>query len=146
MKIDRMGNAVRNTLIAEVLTVYRALAPFVLRTALLYFLGVQYLGLNGLFASVLQVLNVAGLGVENAIVFSLYKPIAQDEKNIICALLRLYRKYYISIGLFIAAAGIGIAPFLPKLIQGEVPSDINISFAFLLYLMYTVASYMVLGY
>lgn len=136
----------RNTIYAGILTIYRTLAPFFLRTALLYFLGVQYLGLNGLFASVIQILNLAELGVENAIVFSLYKPIVEDDHTMICGLMRLYRRYYTVIGLFIAAAGLVLLPFLPKLIQGEIPPDLDIYVLYLLYLTATVASYLVMGY
>ena len=32
-----------------------------MRTAMIYFMGVQYLGLNSLFTSILQVLNLAEL-------------------------------------------------------------------------------------
>lgn len=146
MKIDRLANAARSTVFSGILSVCRTLAAFVLRTALLYSLGVEYLGLNGLFASVIQVLNIADLGVESAITFSLYQPVAEDDEAAICALMRLYRKYYNRIGLFILTAGICIIPFVPGLIQGDTPSDINIYFAFFLYLLSAASSYLVLGY
>lgn len=146
MKIDRLENAARSTVFSGGLIVCRTLAAFVLRTALLYSLGVEYLGLNGLFASVIQVLNIADLGVESAITFSLYQPIAEDDEKTICALIRLYRKYYTGIGCIILAAGLCAAPFIPELIQGDRPSGINIYFAFILYLLSTVSSYLVSGY
>lgn len=58
---------------------------------MIYQLGVGYLGLNSLFASILQILNMAELGVGNAMVYSMYKPIADDDEKKICALMRLYR-------------------------------------------------------
>lgn len=146
MKMDRLANAARSTVFSGGLIVCRTLATFALRTALLYSLGVEYLGLNGLFASVVQVLNIANLGVESAIAFSLYQPIAEDDEESICALLRLYRKYYIGIGLFILAAGLCTAPFVPRLIQGDIPSGINVYFAFFLYLLSAVSSYLAGGY
>lgn len=146
LKIDRMNNLARNTIFAEIQMAYRTIVPFFLRTAMLYSLGVEYLGLNGLFASIIQVLNIAELGVESAIVFSLYKPIAYDDQKMICALMNLYRKFYIAVGLFIAALGLALLPFLPKLIQGSIPRDLNIYGLYLLYLAATVASYLVVGY
>lgn len=56
----------------------------------------------GLFTSILQVLNLAELGVGSAMVYSMYKPIAENDKATICALLKLYKKYYFFIGLIIA--------------------------------------------
>lgn len=62
---------------------YALLAPFITRTLFIYTLGIEYLGLNGLFGSVLSVLNLAELGVGNAMIFSMYKAIAEDdEKNL----------------------------------------------------------------
>lgn len=146
MKIDRMSNFVRNTIFAVILVVYLTFVPFLIRTAMLYSLGVEYLGLNGLFASIIQVLNIAELGVESAIVFSFYKPIAEDDLKTICALLNLYKKFYMVIGLIIAAFGLVLLPFLPKLMQGPIPPDLNIYVLYLLYLAATVASYLVWGY
>ena len=74
--------------------VVQTLCPFITRTALNYCLGVEYLGLNSLFASVLQVLNLAELGVGSALVFSMYKPIAEGDDAALCALMRLYKMYY----------------------------------------------------
>ena len=65
-----------------------------MRTAMIYLMGVEYLGLNSLFTSILQVLNLAELGVGSAMVYSMYKPIAENDKSTICALLKLYKKYY----------------------------------------------------
>ena len=62
-----------------------------MRTAMIYLMGVEYLGLNSLFTSILQVLNLAELGVGSAMVYSMYKPIANDDETTICALLSLYR-------------------------------------------------------
>ena len=59
--------------------IYQIAVPFLMRTAMIYFMGVQYLGLNSLFTSVLQVLNLAELGVGSAMVYSMYKPIAEDD-------------------------------------------------------------------
>ena len=44
--------------------------PFLLRTAMLYLMGGQYLGLNSLFTSILQVLNLAELGVGSAMIYN----------------------------------------------------------------------------
>ena len=81
-----------------------------MRTAMIYLMGVQYLGLNSLFTSVLQVLNLAELGVGSAMIYSMYRPIAEDDNTTICALMKLYRTYYRLIGLIIAVVGCILTP------------------------------------
>ena len=93
MKIERTKNAARNIVFGVVLKLYQIFIPFLMRTAMIYFMGVQYLGLNSLFTSILQVLNLAELGVGSAMVFSMYKPIVEDDSKTICALMHLYRTY-----------------------------------------------------
>ena len=145
-KIERTKNAARNIIFGIILKLYQILVPFCIRTAMIYFMGVQYLGLNSLFTSVLQVLNLAELGVGSAMVYSMYKPIAEDDKITICALMRLYKIYYRAIGLIIAIAGIALTPFISKLISGVVPADINIYILYLLNLSATVLSYWLFAY
>ena len=64
--------------------------PFVVKTILIKQLGAEYLGLNNLFSSILQVLSLSELGVGTAMVYSMYKPMAENDKPTLCALLNLY--------------------------------------------------------
>ena len=117
-----------------------------MRTAMIYLMGVQYLGLNSLFTSILQVLNLAELGVGSAMIYSMYKPIAEDDNATICALMKLYKTYYRIIGLVIAVIGCALTPFIPKLISGDVPDNLNIYLLYLLNLGATVLSYWLYAY
>lgn len=145
-KIERTKNASRNIVFGVLLKAYQILVPFLMRTAMIYLMGVQYLGLNSLFTSVLQVLNLAELGVGSAMVYSMYKPIAEDDNTTICALMKLYRTYYRVIGLVIAVVGCSLTPFIPYLIKSDVPAGINIYILYLLNLAATVLSYWVFAY
>ena len=145
-RIERTKNASRNIVFGFFLKIYQMIIPFFMRTVMIYFMGVQYLGLNSLFTSILQVLNLAELGVGSAMVFSMYKPIADDDEDTICALMRLYRIYYRVIGLGIAGVGCALMPFIPKLISGDVPDGINIYILYALNLAATVLSYWLFAY
>lgn len=145
-KIERTKNASRNIVFGVILKAYQILVPFLMRTAMIYLMGVQYLGLNSLFTSVLQVLNLAELGVGSAMVYSMYKPIAEDDDTTICALMKLYRTYYRVIGLIIAVVGCALTPFIPYLIKSDVPTGINIYILYLLNLGATVLSYWLFAY
>lgn len=146
MKINRTENAIRNVIFGGMLRGYQIVVPFIMRTVMIYSMGVQYLGLNSLFTSVLQVLNLAELGVGSAMVYSMYKPISEDDSETICALMRLYRTYYRIIGLVIAGVGICLTPFIPTLIKSDLPEGINIYVLYLLNLSATVLSYWLFAY
>ncbi len=146
MKIDRKRNAIAGTMTGTVLKIFQILIPFIIRTIFIRTLGIDYLGLNSLFTSILQVLNLAELGVSSALVFSMYKPIAEDDQEKICQLMNLYKVYYRIIGLIILGIGLVLLPFIPKLISGDVPSDINIYVIYLMNLMATVLSYWLFAY
>lgn len=146
VSIERTKNAFRNIFYGLILKLYQMLVPFFMRTVIIYVMGIQYLGLNSLFTSILQVLNLAELGIGSAMVYSMYKPIAEDDRSTICALMNLYKMYYRIIGGIIAIIGLILTPFIPKLINGEIPSEINIYILYLLNLGATVLSYWLFSY
>lgn len=146
MQESRTKNAKRNILFAFTNRITIILFPFVIRTVILYILGSEYLGLDSLFASVLSFLSLAELGVGSALVFSMYKPIAEGDAEQICALLNLYRRLYRYIGSFIFGAGILLIPFLPRLVKGGCPPDINLYILYLVYLCNTTLTYWMYGY
>ena len=110
------------------------------------FLGVEYLGLSSLFTSILHVLNLAELGIGSAMVFSMYKPIAEDNEETVCALMALYRRYYRFIGLVVLGFGLILLPAIPRLIHGYVPEELNVYVLYLLNLFATVFSYWLFAY
>lgn len=146
MILDRVGNATRNIIWGFVEKIIIVLMPFITRTILIKVLGAEYLGLNSLFVSILQVLSISELGLGSAIVFSMYKPIAQDDNDTLCALLNVYRKLYHIVGIIILVGGLVLLPFLPNLITGNCPSDVNIYLLYIIYLANTVISYFLYAY
>lgn len=146
MKLERTKNASRNIIFGCIFKLYNIVIPFFMRTAMIYIMGVEYTGLNSLFTSILSVLNLAELGVGLAMVYSMYRPIAENDTKTICALMKLYRTYYRVIGLVIAAGGLLLLPFLPNLIEGSIPSGINLQTLYLLNLGATVLSYWLFAY
>ena len=121
MKINRTKNAARNMVMGFINKIIVLLLPFLVRTAFIYSLGAEYLGLNSLFSSILSVLSVAELGFSSAVVFSMYEPIAKNQQAKICALLNYYRSIYRVIGTVVLIGGVVLMPFLPRLINGEWP-------------------------
>ena len=108
-------------------------------------LGKEYLGLNNLFTSILHVLNLAELGIGSAMVYSMYKPIAEGDGDAICSLLALYKTVYRIIGLIVFGIGVVLIPFLPLLIKGGV-EGINITVLYMIFLVDTVLSYLLFAF
>lgn len=80
-------------------------------------------------------------GFGNAIIFHLYKPIAENNEKEIAILVRFYKKVYTIIASVVFVLGIIIMPFI-KNIVGEVSIKENINFLFFLALIDIVASYL----
>ncbi len=146
MQNNRTKNVMRNMVWGTANRIVSILFPFIVRTIFIKVLGEEYLGLNSLYSSVLQVLNLADLGFASAIVASMYKPIAENNQKEICALLNLYRKIYKIIGVSILVIGIALTPFIGKLINGVPPTGVDIYLLWLIYLANTVVSYLFFAY
>ena len=78
-------------------------------------LGAEYLVFNSLFSSILTVLSLTEMGISSALVYHMYKPIAEGDTSLLCALLNFYKKAYRTIGTVILIVGCVLIPFLPSL-------------------------------
>lgn len=146
MKIERTKNTLRNAKWGVVQWLVHILFPFAVRTILVHTLSAEYAGISSLFTSILSILSLTELGFSNAIVYSMYKPVAEDDKEKIQALLYIYRKAYRVIGAIILALGLSMLPFLRHLIHGSVPADTNLYILYCIYLFNTVISYFLFAY
>ena len=146
MKLNRWQNAKRGMLFGLLYRITGTLLPFLVQMVVIRKLGIEYIGLRGLFSSVLTVFSLAELGFGSAIVFFMYKPIAEDNIEDLSALLNFYKRTYRIIGLVILVLGLMILPWLPHLVKGSYPTDINIYYVFTLFLAQTVLSYWMFAY
>ncbi|MCF0238149.1 MAG: polysaccharide biosynthesis protein, partial [Sphaerochaetaceae bacterium] len=144
--MSRTHNTIRNSVWGLGQKALMLISPFIIRTLIIKTLGADYLGLNGLFVSILQVLNLVELGFSSAITFSLYKPIAEKNIPVVCGLMNVYKKIYRYVGFGILGLGLFFSPFLSFVIKGDVPSDINIYLLYYLYLFNTASSYLLFAY
>ena len=136
---SRTKNTSRNILAGLWNRFSTILLSFVNRTIIIYILGAEFSGLNSLFLSVLGVLSIAELGIDVAIVQSMYKPIAEGDKRRICELLTLYKKSYYIVGSIILGIGLLLIPFIPYLINEELPASVNLYALYILYLINSCA-------
>ena len=105
MATSRSRHAAQNMVAGILYKICSVSFPFIIRTLMINKLGAEYLGLSNLFSSILQVLSLAELGFGSAVVFSMYKPIAENNNELLCALYGFYRKVYRIIGCVVLAIG-----------------------------------------
>lgn len=144
--MGRTKNASKNVIAGFINQALGMLAPFIVRTFMIMYLGAEYVGLGSLFTSILNVLNLAELGVSTAIVYSLYSAIATGNKKTICALLGFFRKAYYIAGTVVLVLGLGVSPFLKYLIANGYPASINLYILFYIFLANTLLTYFVFSY
>ena len=134
---SRTINVIKNSIFAVISKFGILILQFICRTIFIKKLGSEYLGLNGLFTNILTILSFAELGVGNAIVYNMYKPLAEKDNKEVSRLLKLYKKCYNIIVLLIFGGGLLCIPFLKDLI-GKVP-DIKES-VYLIYILFLIQS------
>ena len=89
---SRSINSIKNIVFGIGGQIISTLLSFANRTIFIKILGITYLGVNGLFSNILSILSLAELGISNAIIYSMYKPIAENDKTTLAGLMNLYKK------------------------------------------------------
>lgn len=114
---------------------------FCTRTYFIKLLGEDYLGINGLFGNILHLLNLAEFGFGSAIIYNLYKCLANNDEKKINAYIGYYGHIYRIIALIILLIGVSLIPFLKYIIHldKEIPL---INLYYFLFLLKSVFSYL----
>ena len=122
---------------------------FIVRTVFIYTMGKSYLGITGLFTNILSMLSLANLGIGTAIVYRMYKPLAERDEKRVRVLLKFYKLAYRLIGTVIFLLGLALVPFLPYLIKDyDALAGIGIHAPafFMLFVLHSATSYWFLAY
>jgi ABC-type methionine transport system permease subunit len=76
-------------------------------------LGAEFIGLTGMLMNIMSFLSVAELGIGTSIVFFLYKPLQQDDRQKICEVMSMLAFLYRCIGFIIGGCGLVVSLFFP---------------------------------
>ena len=136
----RLENSVRNIRTAWIFQLVHILCQFITRTVIIKVLTIEYVGLSGLFSNVLTMLSLAELGIGEAIIFSLYSPIAKKDEKTINAIMAFYKKVYISVGILILVVGVAITPYIGFFIK-DIPDIKDLGLIYVLYVFNSGVSY-----
>lgn len=137
----RTINTIKNSIVSILCNVITIIIGLVAQSVMIKTLGVEYTGINGLFNNIISMLAMAELGIGTAIIFSLYEPIAKQEKEKIKSLMSFYQKSYRVIAIIIGVIGLGLMFFLKYIVKDTNISE-NINIIYLLFVLDTVISYL----
>uniref|UniRef100_UPI0040574BED lipopolysaccharide biosynthesis protein n=1 Tax=Acetatifactor sp. TaxID=1872090 RepID=UPI0040574BED len=140
--MNRTKNSIKNALFAFGGALALTILQLINRKLFVHFLAEDYLGLNGLFQNIVSVLSMSEMGIGTAIIYALYKPVAENDIEKIKSLMMLYKKLYTAIGLFILIVGLVFTPFLGFFIK-DMP---DIPYIYLYYALYVIDSGMTYFY
>ena len=118
-----------------------AVLSLVTRSLFLDALSVDYLGYDGLFASIFSFLTLSEMGIAGIITYHMYSEIATDNKEQIRKLLYMYKLIYKIVGAFVLVAGVIASFFLPIILKDNKESWTFIYIIYFLQLLATLCTY-----
>lgn len=140
----RIKNSIKNMISSFFSNTITIIIGVVAQAVFLKILNSEYLGINSLFANIISMLSIVELGMSNAIIFNLYKPVAENDKETIKSLMKFYKKSYSIIGIIILIFGILVIPFLKYIVNyDEITIPINILYVYFIFLIDAVVSYFI---
>lgn len=140
---SRTQNVIKSSVITLLTSCINTIIPFIYRFIFVQILSAEYLGINGLFSNILQLLSLMDLGISTAIVFRFYEPISNEDVEKVGQLISFFKTVYSVVATMITVVGLGLLPFIYYLINdtSEIPADINLRLVYILFLLQTVVSY-----
>ncbi|MFC0216464.1 lipopolysaccharide biosynthesis protein [Paenibacillus chartarius] len=136
----RVKNSIINISVGLGNQIIITLLSFFSRTVFIQTLGIEYLGVNGLFTSVLAMLTLAEAGIGSSIIYSLFKPVADNDIQKINALMRLYKRAYAVIAAVVFVLGLALMPFLHLFVKDTHVEGLHL--IYFIFLINTVIPYL----
>lgn len=112
------------------------------RRIILVFLSEEILGLSSLFSSVLDLLNMADMGLGVSLQYLLYSPLARNDSKRITEILAGARKFFRFVFWFILLVGTGLSFFLEYLIKSNPYDNVFIQICFLINVFSVALTYL----
>lgn len=126
---NKKNAILKNTSIGFISQVVSMLFTFLTRSLFVKYIGVELLGLNSTFSSVLNALSLAELGFQSAVVYNLYRPLHDGNQDEINAIMNILKTIYCGVGIFFVVATFLVTPFLKLIVTGmEVTPIIYVYF------------------
>ncbi len=137
---SRMEYSMRNSAVGMVSKVAAILAGYIARVVFVRVMTTELVGLSGLLTNIINALSLTSLGVEAALVFSLYAPVARGDEEKQASLMALFRRVYYVFAAVVLLFGLILYTLLP-MILGEKTQIASLSIICALYVLNSVLSY-----
>lgn len=137
----RTQNSFRNIIVSFMSYGIIFVGSFVSRKIFAQILGLEYVGIDGLFTNVVSALAIVEMGLGVGIVYKLYKPIAEKNWKQVSVILCFLKKCYVIISCVVLSFGVLLAYFVINPIKEDF-SKIWLAKIFILYVLDVVASYL----
>lgn len=137
---SRTQNTIKNISSAFISQMIAQVVGLIVRTFFIHYLSSVYLGINGLFTNILQVLSLAELGVGSALVYSMYRPMAENDVRQIKAYMNFYKRVYQTIGIVVLVGGLALTPFLDFFMESRPDIEL-LEMIYALYVFRSASSY-----
>lgn len=132
-KDSRESNSIRNFTVGVIYQVVFLMLNLFSKTFFIKTLGTTYLGINGLFTNIFLVLSFAEHGIGPVMMYTLYGPLSEKNKNTVSMIYSYFQKFYKRMAVVIGLAGLLMLPLLPFLINTKEQVS-HVQLAFLLFL------------
>lgn len=132
----------KNSVLIFIFYIFNILINFISRKFFLENIGVEYLGVIGVYSNILTLLSISDLGVVSAITYQLYKPVQENDLPRIRYLISKFDKYYKRIAIVIFIIGVLFTIPLPLFIKDSSITITNLRLFFILQLFSTITSYL----
>lgn len=140
---SRTEYSARNTTVAVGARMVAILMGYLARVVFTHTLSEEYVGINGLFTDILNVLSLSELGVETAITYALYKPISEGNIEKQKSLMKMYQRFYYVVSGIVLIGGLLVIPFMDVLVKSQMPVE-HLVAIYLMYLLNSVLSYLMI--
>lgn len=121
MNHSKSKNVMRSTFFGCLYHLVKFIMGLIARKLFLIYIGVEYLSVAQVISSLLTVLSFSEMGIQNAVLFMLYKPVAQGDTDKTRQLMVLYRRWNRYVGCAVFVIGLCMMPFLGLFIETRLP-------------------------
>ena len=141
MGISRTTNSAKNSIISLLFYGILIVLTFFSRRVFIDALGAELLGLNTTITNLLGLLNLSEMGIATAISFTLFKPIADNDRETIREIVSVQGWVYFIVASIVVLGGIVMMFFIPQIFAD---TTLSLSYAYATFIVFLFSS--LLGY
>lgn len=135
-------NLIKNGLMAALWKMAIIVLGFATRKVLYIYLIPEYVGVSAVLEAVLGALSLADLGFTSAVAYQLYKPLQQNNQEMVLKIMQVYKVLYRLVAAFIFVGGLILTPLIPYLIKDTSFTSKEIFAIYFIHILRTTSSYL----